>query len=67
MNQILFLPPILVISMLEGDSNTLRERYRNCKDAKEKTRYTTLYAVSRGFSVAEATKFIDIEESTIYD
>ena len=53
--------------MLEGDSNTLRERYRNCKDAKEKTRYTTLYAVSRGFSVAEATKFIDIEESTIYD
>ena len=53
--------------MLENDSNTLRERYRNCKDAKEKIRYTTLYAVSRGFSVAEAAKFVDVEESTVYD
>ena len=53
--------------MLENDSNTLRERYRKCKDAKEKIRYTTLYAVSRGFSVAEAAKFVDVEESTVYD
>ena len=53
--------------MLKNDSNTLRERYRNCKDAKEKIRYTTLYAVSRGFSVAEAAKFVDVDESTVYD
>jgi putative transposase len=53
--------------MLENDSNTLRELYRNCKDMKEKIRYTTLYAISRGFSVAEAAKFVDVEESTVYD
>jgi transposase len=53
--------------MLENDSNTLRERYRNCKDAKEKTQHMTLYAASRGFSVAEAAKFVDVEESTAYD
>ena len=53
--------------MLENDSNILREWYRNCKDAKEKIRYTTLYAVSRGFSVAEAAKFVDVDESTVYD
>ena len=62
-----FLSNLFLTSMLENDSNTLRERYRKCKDAKEKIRYTTLYAVSRGFSVAEAAKFVDVEESTVYD
>ncbi len=54
-------------SMLENDSNTLREQYRNGKDAKEKVRYATLYAVSRCFSVAEVAKFVDVEEPTAYD
>lgn len=53
--------------MLENDSNVLRELYRNCKDGREKIRYQTLYAVSRGISVKDSAKFVDVEESTVYD
>ena len=53
--------------MLEDDSNTLRELYRNCKDAREKLRYGALYAVSRRKSVATIADVLDVEESTVYD
>ena len=62
-----FLSYLFLTSMLENDSNTLRERYRNCKDAKEKLRYGALYAVSRGKSVAIIAGVLDVEESTVYD
>ena len=53
--------------MLENDSNILGELYRNCKDVKEKVRYSALYAVSRGRSVKDVADFIEVEESTVYD
>jgi transposase len=53
--------------MLEGDSNTLGDLYKNCKDAKEKIRYEALYAVSRGNNVRNVANIIAVEESTVYD
>jgi putative transposase len=53
--------------MLEEDSNTLKDLYKNCKDAKEKLRYEALYAASRGKSVVIIADILDVEESTIYD
>ena len=53
--------------MLESDSNILGDRYKNCKDVKEKIRYEALYAVSRGNEVKTVARIIDVEESTIYD
>ncbi len=53
--------------MLESDSNTLKDLYKNCKDGREKLRYGALYAVSRGKSVAIIADVLDIEESTVYD
>ncbi len=54
-------------TMLDNDSNILRELYRNCKDVKEKIRFAALYAVSRGRSVKDTAEFVDVEESTVYD
>ena len=42
---------------LENSTETVKMR-------KKKIQYATLHAVSRDFSVAEAVKFIDIEEPT---
>jgi putative transposase len=53
--------------MLEGDSDILGDLYKNCKDAKEKIRYTALYAVSRGNDVKTVANIVAVEESTIYD
>ena len=53
--------------MLENDSNTLKELYRNCKDAKEKLRYEALYVVSRGKNVVIIAEILNVEESTVYD
>ena len=53
--------------MLESDSNTLGDLYKNCKDAKEKIRYEALYAVSRGNDVKNVANIVAVEESTIYD
>ncbi len=53
--------------MLESDSNTLGDLYKNCKDAKEKIRYEALYAVSRGKDVRTVADIVDVEESTVYD
>ena len=53
--------------MLEEDLNTLRTKYKECKDATEKLRYGALYAVSRGKSVNAIAEILDVERSTIYD
>ncbi len=53
--------------MLESDSNTLGDLYKNCKDAKEKIRYEALYAVSRGNDIKTVADIIAVEESTVYD
>ncbi len=65
MNQILFLPPILMINMLESDPNILGDLYKNCKDAKEKIRYAALYAVSRGDDVRTVADIIAVKESMV--
>ncbi len=53
--------------MLESDSDTLGDLYKNCKDAKEKIRYAALYAVSRGNDIKTVADIIAVEESTVYD
>ena len=53
--------------MLEEDVDTLRTKYKECKDATEKLRYGALYAVSRGKNINAIAEILDVERSTIYD
>lgn len=53
--------------MFEEDREELHKLYQETKEGKEKIRYAALYAVSRGISVSESSRVLDVEESTIYD
>ncbi len=53
------------MTMLESDVDILGGLYKNCKNQKEKIRYETLYAVSKGKDVRTVADIIAVEESTI--
>ncbi len=53
--------------MLEEDEPLLRQRAKECKDAKENIRYYALHAVSRGDSVTDTAERFLVERQTIHD
>ena len=53
--------------MLEEDEPLLRQRAKECRDAKEVVRYYALHAVSKGDSITDTAERFLVERQTLYD
>ena len=52
--------------MLEEDRPLLHKLAKECKDAKEQSRYLALHAVSEGYEVSLVAKIFCVDESSVY-
>lgn len=53
--------------MLEEDEPLLRQRAKECKDAKEAVRYYALHAISEGKTITEVASIFLVQRPAVYD